>query len=101
MAARLFGAIDVGSYELELKIFEISRKNGIRVIDNIVHRLDLGTDTYNYGKLSFRRTEELKRVLLEFRRIMDNYGTEAYKAYGTSAIRELTGSSIILDQIEN
>ncbi|MBQ5359643.1 MAG: exopolyphosphatase, partial [Lachnospiraceae bacterium] len=101
MAARLFGAIDVGSYELELKIFEISKKNGVRTIDDIVRRLDLGTDTYNYGKLSFRRTEELKKVMLEFKRIMDNYGVEAYKAYGTSAIRELTGASIILDQIEN
>ena len=101
MAARLFGAIDVGSYELELKIFEISKKNGVRTIDDVVRRLDLGTDTYNYGKLSLRRAEELKKVMLEFRRIMDNYGVEAYKACGTSAIRELTGASIILGQIEN
>ena len=30
MAVHLFGAIDVGSYVYEMKIFELSRKNGIR-----------------------------------------------------------------------
>lgn len=31
--ANLFGAIDVGSHEIELKIFELSRKSGIRQVD--------------------------------------------------------------------
>ena len=45
--ANLFGAIDVGSHEIELKIFELSRKSGIRQVDDVVHLADLGTDTYN------------------------------------------------------
>ena len=35
--ANLFGAIDVGSHEIELKIFELSRKSGIRQVDDVVH----------------------------------------------------------------
>ena len=50
--ANLFGAIDVGSHEMELKIFELSKKNGIRQVDDIIHLIDLGTDTYNDGRIS-------------------------------------------------
>ena len=33
MSVTTFAAISIGSYEIELKIFEISPKTGIRVID--------------------------------------------------------------------
>ena len=54
MAVHLFGAIDVGSYVYEMKIFELSKKSGIRQIDSIRHMVDIGTDTYHtrYGHLS-------------------------------------------------
>ena len=100
MAVHLFGAIDVGSYEMELIIYEISKKRGIREIDDIIHRIALGTDTYNTGKISMKHASELRRVLLEFRRIMENYGVEDYRAYGTSAIREMQNSALVLNRLE-
>lgn len=100
MAVHVFAAIDVGSYELEMKVYELSKKRGIREIDDIVHRIDLGTDTYNTGKISQTHIEELKKVLLDYGRIMENYDVESYTAYATSAFREMTNSSIVLDQIE-
>lgn len=100
MAVHVFAAIDVGSYELEMKVYELSKKRGIREIDDIVHRIDLGTDTYNTGKISRTHIEELKRVLLDYGRIMENYDVESYRAYATSAFREMTNSSIVLDQLE-
>ena len=42
MAVHLFGAIDVGSYVYEMKIFELSKKSGIRQIDSIRHMVDIG-----------------------------------------------------------
>ena len=71
MAVHLFGAIDVGSYIYQLKIFELSKKNGIRQIDDIRHLIDLGTDTYNTGKLSRVHLAELKKILLESAAIMN------------------------------
>lgn len=100
MAVHLFGAIDVGSYVYEMKIFELSRKNGIRQIDNIRHMMDIGTDTYHTGKVSRAHLAELKRILAESKAIMKNYGVEAYQAYGTSAFREMKNSSMILSQLE-
>ena len=99
MAVRTFAAIDVGSYELTMKIFEISQKLGLREIDCISHRIELGTDTYNTGKISNERVDELCAVLREFKQIMEGYKVDAYKAYGTSAIRETENTLIVLDTI--
>lgn len=97
---KTFAAIDVGSYELSMKIFEVSRQNGLREVDCIRHRLDLGTDTYATGKLSYGKVDELCRILREYRKIMTGYKVEDYQAYGTSAIREMNNAVIVLDQIE-
>lgn len=99
MAVKTFAAIDVGSYELCMKIFEASSKNGMREIDSVRYRLDLGTDTYATGKIGYEKVEELSRVLREFSEIMKSYQVEDYKAYATSAIRETNNSRVILDQI--
>lgn len=99
MAVQTFAAIDVGSYELAMKIFEISKKGGVREIDHIRHRIDLGTDTFATGKISYENMDELCRVLREFTDIMKEYRVSEYKAYGTSAIRETENTAIVLDQI--
>lgn len=54
---KTFAAIDVGSFELSMKIFEISSKSGMREIDHISHRIDLGTETYATGKMARERVE--------------------------------------------
>ncbi|MBQ0027748.1 MAG: exopolyphosphatase [Lachnospiraceae bacterium] len=99
MATKLFAAIDVGSYELNLKIFEFG-VNGMKIIDSVGYRLDLGSDSYSTGKIPAQKVAELIRILNEFSRIMKGYHVSDYKAYGTSAIRETTNTSILIDQIE-
>lgn len=101
MAVRTFAAIDVGSYELAMKIFEISPKTGLKEIDHIRHRIELGTETYSTGKIGSERVDELCEVLKDFKAVMDSYRVDAYKAYGTSAIREAQNTMLVLDTIEN
>mgnify|MGYP002511650162 CR=1 FL=1 len=96
---KTFAVIDVGSYELSMKIFEFSTKTGMKEIDHIRHRIDLGNDTFTTGKISYEKVDELCHVLREFAQIMKGYRVEGYKAYGTSAIRETENTLIILDQI--
>lgn len=100
MSMKIFAAIDVGSYELSMKIFEISQKKRIREIDHIRHRIDLGTETYTTGKLSYEKVDELCRVLRAYADIMSSYQVTDYKAYGTSAIREMRNRTIVLEQIK-
>lgn len=99
MSIRTFAAIDVGSFELSMKIFEFSGKNSMREIDCIRKRLDLGSDTYATGKIGKEKVDELCRTLKEFVDIMNSYKVEEYRAYGTSAIRESENAMILLDQI--
>ena len=96
---KTFAAIDVGSYELTMKIYEISAKNGIKSIDHIRHRIDLGTDTFTTGKISNALVDELCRVLRDYGEIMKSYKVDQYKAYGTSAFREMVNRMIVSDQI--
>ncbi len=99
MAIKTFAAIDVGSFELSMKIFEFAGKNRMREVDHIGQRLDLGTDTYSTGKISPAKMDELCRTLREFSEIMKSYRVDDYRAYGTSAIRETENTTIVLDQI--
>ena len=99
MSVKTFAAIDVGSFETAMKIFEFSGKNKMREIDCISKRLDLGSDTYAKGKISRAKMDELCRTLKQFSDIMHSYKVEAYKACGTSAIRETENVTIVQDQI--
>ena len=99
MSTKTFAAIDVGSFELTMKIYEFSGKNTMREIDTITKHLDLGTDTYAFGKLGNDKLDELCKTLKEFTTIMNAYKVESYKAYGTSALRETANTAIVLDQI--
>ena len=72
MAVDVFAAIDLGSYELEMKIYEMSQKKGVKEIDDVRHRIDLGTETYATGQISSMHMDELIRILTEYNRIMDS-----------------------------
>jgi len=99
MSIKRFAAIDVGSFEVSMKIVEFAGKNKSRVLEHVRQRISLGYDTYNKGKISNERMDELCRTLKEFAGIMKMYQVDEYKAYGTSAIRETENTSIVLDQI--
>ena len=99
MNIQTFAAIDIGSFELTMKIYDFSGKNHMREVDYISRRLDLGTDTYSRGKISNDKMDELCRTLNEFRDIMKTYRVEEYHVCATSAIRETENITIVQDQI--
>ena len=76
MAIRTFAAIDLGSYEVSMKIFEMSKKYGLREINHVRYRLDLGKYAYSQGKIENRTIQELCRVIDGFREIMKEYQVE-------------------------
>lgn len=97
---KVFAAIDVGSYEICMKIFELSAKWGMKEIDCLRHKVELGTQTYRTGKVDNSSVGELIKVLKDFSQVMNTYKVDDYVAYGTSAIREMKNSRIILNQIK-
>lgn len=100
MTGEIFAAIDVGSYEMAMKIFELSASYGVRELDHVRHRMDIGSETYATGRISHGHVEEMIRILDDFTTIMKSYGVTHYQAYGTSAVRETSDIAIVQDLIE-
>ncbi len=98
MKVTTFAAIEIASYEVSMKIYALSPKT-MKEINNVRHRMELGKDAYRKGIISNDRIEELCSVLLNFKRIMKEFGVTEYRACATSVIRELEKRSLILDRI--
>ena len=94
-----FAATYIGSYEVTLKIFEISAKRGIREIDHIRSRIELGKDAYTTGKIGYELVESLCNTLIDFKKIMESYRVDDYEIYAASALRETKNVLFLLDQI--
>ena len=71
----------------------------MKEITYVRHRMELGKDAYRLGKISNERMDELCDVLLDFKRMMKEYGVTEFRACATAVIRELEGSFLILDRI--
>lgn len=99
MAITTFAAIYIGSYEVSLEVFEISPRKKLRAIDYIRSRVELGRDAYTRGTIGYELVEELCKALKEFHRIMDGYRVDAYEAYASNALRDVSNAPFILDQI--
>jgi len=100
MPLKTFAAINVGSSDVELKIYEISGRNKIRELDQVHSIVELGSDTYSKGIIGYDLVNELCIVLERFKLKMEEYRVTSYIAYGTSALREAGNKDLILDQIK-
>ena len=99
MAGHIYGAINLGSSELGLKIYEISKKNGITELTHVRRRFAIGVETYSTGHISYRSMTEICETLNDFTRIMQEFGVQSSDVYGTSGIREAENMLVLLDQI--
>ena len=91
---KVFAAIDLGSTEITMKIAEVSKKNGISVLD-----LSIGKESYAVGKISYNLVDKICNCFEEYLRIMKSYGVDEYVCYATTAVREASNSEYIIDQI--
>ncbi len=99
MPAVMYATIEIGSYNLSLEIFEMTKKDGLRSIDQVTHRIPLGKTSYALGKITAELIDELCTVVKDFTEIMKGYQITEYRAYSTSAIREAKNSIIALETI--
>ena len=74
MQVTMFATIEVGSYSVNLNVFELSRKGGIKSIDHVTHRIELGKETYAEGRVSAQLVDELCVIIRDMTQIMAGYG---------------------------
>jgi len=99
MAVKLFAAIDVGSHDVEMCIYQIASKSGIKLVDRLKQSIAVGHESYTKGRISYEYIGDLCRIIAGYAQIMKQYNITDYKAYGTSALREAVNREIVLDQI--
>ena len=99
MAVTTFAAIDVGSHETSLRIYEVSKKFGIRELDYVHHTARLGYETYSTKHISYHSIDKLCTILNGFKEKMKEYGISDYMIASTSALREADNNLIVLDQV--
>ncbi len=98
MSIHTFAAIYIGSYEVSLKIFELSAKK-IRGVDYVRTRIELGKDAYSKGSIGYELVEALCDTLAQFTRIIREYRVEHYEACAAAVLRDADNARFILDQI--
>ncbi len=100
MSVKTFAAIYVGSYEVSLKLFEISEKKKVRCIDFLRSRVELGRDAFYGKKLGVERMDDLCERLLTFRKVCDSYHVDDCAAYAGPALYQAANYLFVLDQIQ-
>lgn len=99
MPIQMLAAIDVGSSEVAMKIYQFSKRTGIQEVEYVRSIVELGADTYNTGVISYDTARELCGVLGGFVEKLKEYRIEKYVAYAGSAMREAVNRDLVLDQI--
>ena len=99
MAATTFAAIDIGSYEISMKIFEFSKRIGFQELNDVRYRLEIGKGAYSNGRLEPEMVDEICAILKDFSSMMKEFGVSDYRACATSAFREIINPVIVQEQI--
>lgn len=103
MKSYKFGAIDIGSNAVRLLITEIIESNSIiRYKKRLFVRIPirLGEDVFSTNRISFEKAKQLKHAMLSFNIQMKLFDVNAFKACGTSALRNAENGQAIIDEIK-
>ncbi|MBQ1472967.1 MAG: HD domain-containing protein [Lachnospiraceae bacterium] len=97
---KTFGAIYIGTYEVQLKIFEIrSDSNGLREIDCLRTRTELARDIFYHKKVSFETLQNLILALNDMKNTMKTYKVDDYGIHAGYALKSAENVYFVLDQI--
>lgn len=99
MGASRYAVAEINAQEVQLKVYEISSRSGIRTVDAVRRSVPIGRDTYGKGKISADVLDQICDVLKGFETILKEYKVSQIKAVATSAVREAKNCAMVLDQI--
>jgi exopolyphosphatase/guanosine-5'-triphosphate,3'-diphosphate pyrophosphatase len=91
--------IDIGASAVRLLVAETTPGGPPRILDEASRGVLLGKDTFTSGRLGAPSIEAALKALQGFRRLMDDYGVEQYRAVATSAVREAQNRDTFLDRV--
>jgi len=97
---KLFAAIYIGTYEISLRVYEISGDKKIKEIDCLRTRTDIAKDIYQYHKLTEDTERHLLRTLKEMKGTISMYGIKDYGVYGGYSLKTADNIMFVLDRVK-
>lgn len=98
---RQVAAIDVGSTSVRMQVAEIQPDGMIAVLDELVHPVALGNDTFQVGYITAETMRTICQVARNFVTLRDEYKVRDCRAVATSALREAQNKDLVLDRIRH
>lgn len=95
-------AIDIGSNAVRLLIEEIFDEEGAFRTQKVSFTripLRLGDDVFEYGSISHHKAVQLVKVMRAFWYLMEVHDITAFRACGTSAMREASNATEVIDMV--
>ena len=98
-----FAAIDIGSNAVRLllcNVHETENEAFFKKAELVRMPIRLGEDAFRYKKISDEKIEQLAKSMKAYKLLIDVFGAVDYHACATSAMREATNSSEIIQYIK-
>ena len=97
---KTFGAIYIGTSEMSLRIYEISRKKQYKDLDFVKVRTDMEKDILRNGSVAEETIRKISETLLRFSEVLDTYAVKAYEVYITPSIRNASNRLFFIEHIK-
>lgn len=95
-----FASIYIGTYEVTLKIYQVTREKTLKHIDTLQQGTDIASDIDHFGKITFETENKLCEILSDMKSTMEMYKVTDYDVCIGYAIRNASNYLFILDQIK-
>ena len=82
-----------------MKIVQQTEQGEMTVLENVVRTVAVGRDTFSTGRISMEMADEICRVLLGFKKLMNEYKVRRRRIVATSALREAENADAVLELI--
>ncbi len=92
--------ISIASEGIYLNISE-SKAGVIKKIEYLYQPLKIGQETFNYGRISFKKVDKICKILDNYKQLIKDYAVKNVRVVGTTALREAKNIAFILDQIKS
>lgn len=99
MPVNSLAVIAINAAGMTMRIYEMNKKNGIKQIDELVHRMHCGQEIYKEGRISFESADEICSVLQDFQLKIQEYGVVNLQLYIAYSLTEAFNLDFLVTQI--
>ncbi|MBN2210954.1 MAG: Ppx/GppA family phosphatase [Sedimentisphaerales bacterium] len=96
---RIIAGIDIGSNQIRMALAETTTGEPLRILEQLQRGVRLGQDTFRRGRLSAGAIRAAVGILRDYRRLLDFYKVDYFRAVATSAVREAANTDAFLDRV--